>query len=240
VRPEAIGPDLPPPLPPSPMGTEQAVRGFREVPLPWSLLLLAVLVALPSGLVGMLRQGGAHFASPGYVATYMSIGVANTVLTVLGAAILDRLCPRSPRSLRWMIGMALHGFIPLGLVFSLWSMMYGQLAAALFTVLLQMAYGVVSGAVTGLALGLAAERSERLHLRLASAGFIAGVARTAVYAPALLASMAAYGSPLRSVAASHWGGLALAQCVFGVLLGLAIAACLSSARRAEAPLDADW
>jgi MFS family permease len=234
MAPNGSGAPLVPPLPPSPMQSDRPPSSFRDVPLPWIALVLAVPAGLVPALAGMLQQGWAQLASPASAAVYVGTSLAFVVLTVLGAAIVDRLCPRWPRSLRWMVGMALHGFIPVTLVFSLSAMMFGQFGAALLSVLLQMAYGVVSGALTGLALGLAADRAEGLYLRSVWAGLIAGLVRTVVYAPVLLASLAAYHGSTRSLGATYWGCLVAGQCAFGVLLALAIAACLLAAWRRRA------
>jgi len=222
-----------PPLPPAPLQSTGSPVLFSEIPPPWTVLLLAALAKLVSGGVSMGGPARGYFASPVTAAVYLGISVVFGVAMVLGAAVLDRLYPRSSRSLRWMVGMALPGFIPWTLLLVLPSMVFGQLTPALLSVLLQMAYDVVTGAIAGLALGLAADRAEGLYLRLVLAGLAAGLARTVAYVPVLLASLAAYGRPLPAPGAGYWGSVVLAQCAFGVLLALAIAACLSAAWRAR-------
>ncbi|MBM3474703.1 MAG: hypothetical protein FJX75_15675 [Armatimonadetes bacterium] len=229
---EGSGAHLIPPLPPSPMQSERPPLSFREVPLPWSALLLAAIAKLLSaGFVG--GQASGYFASPVRLVVYSGISAAAGAAMALGAAIHDRLWPRWPRPLRWMIGMALPGFIPWHVLYALPSMVFGQPAPAVPGTLLLMADSVANGAVTGLALGLAAQRLDGLYLRMALAGLLAGLARTAMWVPVLLVSLRASGSSLQVLGAGYWGSLAVGQCAFGVLLALAIAACLSAAWRAK-------
>jgi len=211
---------------------------FADVLLPWNTPLLTGLAGLTSAAPVVLLTL-THYSLTWSALTLALAGAAGA-LVGLGAVVVERLFPRWPRPLRWAVGMAARGLVPVFAPVVFWYAYAttGQIAPALFQALLDVVFTLVAGGLTGLGMGLAATRSEGLFWRLLIAGGAIGMVRSLLSIPLAAAEHAAVGVPLAALTWQYWGELLLSNCLFGLFLGLALAERLSAAYRAQT--DEAW
>ncbi len=219
----------PQPVPPPPM-FDALPRDFRLVALPWITAVYVMFPPLVVNALGCIILTVSHSGLPLWV--WMESGIVLTVgcaLFGLGMAASDRVLPRWPRALRWALGMAATGVVP---IHQIYLALTGQ--AVILMNLMRGAIGTaIGGVIMGLLLGLAARRRERLHLRMGVAGGALGLVLLVPMVVAVISGAnAGQGSPVSLASLANVAVFALLP----VLLALILARTLTRADQRE-PAD---